>query len=112
MTPTLPKSLDWTEEDHAFWLDAFATIMERLIDTHLSLMSFIPDSAEKVEEISEFTAGHESVFESDIQLAARLADRVILEAQYRDAIQVPAPKVAKQKAKKVAKRKAAPKVKK
>ncbi len=89
----------WTGGYRNFWIDSFAEFSQILVGARASAVGDFPydddDSeggiataspGETIE--SDFLTEEEvSIYEEDIELAARLADRAVQELQYRFAIQ-------------------------
>ncbi len=88
------KLPSWTKEAQSFWIEMLSQYSECLMGLHAGPEFSEHDEEERDtltvdrnQEITAFTEQEAGVFESDIELAARLADRAVQEMQYRFAIQ-------------------------
>lgn len=95
-TSQLRKRLPrWNKEVQSFWVDMLSDYSQLLMGLHIPPEEpWVDDdddsdtlTSKKEEKIKAFTEEEAGVFESDIELAARLADRAVQEMQYRFAIQ-------------------------
>lgn len=84
----------WTGGYRNFWIDSFAEFSQILIGARAGAMGDFDDDDDSgggiatTEAPAEFLTEEEvSVYEEDIELAARLADRAVQELQYRFALQ-------------------------
>ncbi len=82
----------WTGGYRNFWIDSFAEFSQILVNARASAVGDFDDEegggiATAATESDFLTEEEVSVYEEDIELAARLADRAVQELQYRFAIQ-------------------------
>lgn len=81
----------WNKEAQSFWIDSLSDYSQLLMGLHMPPDEpWVDDDddsdtliSKKEEKIKAFTEEEAGIFESDIELAARLADRAVQEMQYR-----------------------------
>lgn len=92
----------WNKEAQSFWIEMLSEYSQLLMGLHTVPDDPWDDDSDTLTiarrlEIKAFTEEEAGVYESDIELAARLADRAVQELQYRFAIQQQAPSVRAKK---------------